>query len=598
MASDSMPRSRTRLNSLTLDLALFLALALVLSWILVSGMDPAFAELAVVPETSFIFPWPVLLNAVPAVLLATLLLALTRRGLFSIALSMALLYLLYFANAIKLELLDTPILPGDFSLLGHMGSSGGELLAHYLPGSQLAWFGAGFLGLVLLGIFDRRWTQLRGLPRLALLFVALGFGASLIFNLRPISNVYADNGGKFLPWSPMVSAKTNGLTVTLLNYVWRMSASLPPINQVAADALIEKYPLPEATPASADLPDIIILQSESFFDPSRLRHIEPGDVLPQLRQLQTDNRHGDLWVPTYGGGTIRTEFEVLTGLAMREFPTIQYPYFWLANKEIVPGITHTLAERGYQTLAIHPNTRDFWNRSATFENMGFAEFDAEEQFAGAERIGYYHSDAALTDHMIRRLDEASGPMFMFTISIENHGPYADYPNADPDRIAAQFTPEGLDETTAARLRGYLYHLENADRELGRLVSALKQRKRRTLLLFYGDHLPGLPQVYAELGFDDGESGPRQPVPWLLIDTAGTPAHSASETTASFYLPAMLLDAAGIDDRGYFKLLDTLRHDDHPGPDWVPANGEGLGAIMRQRQRDELSLGKQELPQNR
>ncbi|HET9033270.1 MAG TPA: LTA synthase family protein [Dokdonella sp.] len=599
MSPDSKLRSRANLITLSLDLTLFLALALTLSWLLVRNLDPAFAELAAGTQETVKFPWPVLLNAAPAVLLAVLLLALTRRGLFSIGLSMAFLYLLYFANAIKIELLDTPVLPGDFSLLGHMGGgSGAELLAHYLPSDQMAWFGGALLALMVLGIFDRAWIYLRGLPRLALLLVALAGGAGMIFNLQPVSSIYARNSGEFLAWSPLVSAKKNGLPVTLLNYLWRMRVASLPINQTAADILISAKPLPQAVPPADELPDIIILQSESFFDPARLRKIGPHHLLPHLRKLQAQYRHGDLWVPTYGGGTIRTEFEVLTGLAMREFPTVQYPYFRLANKEVVPGIARTLAARGYQTLAIHPNTRDFWNRGATFERMGFDHFDADEQFAGAERVGWYTSDAALTDHMINRLNEASGPLFMFAVSIENHGPYAKFPGADPERLAAQFIPEGLDEVATAQLRGYFYHLQNADQSLGRLVETLQQRKRRALLLFYGDHLPAMPQVYSELGFDDGAPGPSQPVPWLLVDTAKPPSASANESTASFYLPALLLDAAGIDDHGYFTLLDELRRDDRPGRDWTPANGEGMRAIMRLRQLDQLSIGTQSSLQQR
>ena len=58
------------------------------------------------------------------------------------------------------------------------------------------------------------------------------------------------------------------------------------------------------------------------------------------------------------------------------------------------------------------------------------------------------------------------------------------------------------------------------------------------------------------------------------------------TTASFYLPALLLDRAGIDDGGYFRLLETVRRGDHPGRDWIPAEDEGLRAIMQLRQRGE------------
>ena len=35
--------------------------------------------------------------------------------------------------------------------------------------------------------------------------------------------------------------------------------------------------------------------------------------------------------------------------------------------------------------------------------------------------------------------------------------------------------------------------------LGRLLSALRARRRDTVLCFYGDHVPALPHVFSELG---------------------------------------------------------------------------------------------------
>jgi hypothetical protein len=580
---DLMPGHFTRLASLVLDTALFLALSLGLSSWLVVNFDPAFVAI----DSAANNPSLVLLNALPATVLAWLLLAVTRRGLVSIAISASLLYVLYFSNAMKLDLLATPLLPGDLTLLAHLGG-GAVLLAHYIAPEQFKWIIVGVVVLIAMCIFDRPWIYLKGAPRLMTLAISLGLGASMLLNFQPISRVYADNGEEFTPWSPAVTVKKNGVVATMLKYFWRTSLTAASINHAAADQFLAENPLPAPIPLPTELPDIIVLQSESFFDPARLNRIDTHQMLPVLRGLNTKYRHGELWVPTYGGGTIRTEFEVLTGLAMREFPNVEYPYFSLTDQKQMPSLPRTLANRGYHTGAVHPNTRDFWNRATAFQNMGFTEFDAEDSFADTERVGYFHSDAALVDHMIKRLDEARDPLFLFAISIENHGPYDEFPNADPTRIAAQPLPAGIDAAAGARLRGYFFHLENADRALGRLVDALQKRARRSLLLFYGDHLPGLPHIYSELTFDDGEPEFKQPVPWLLIDTAKPASSSASETTASFYLPALLLDAAGIDDHGYFALLERQRRADQPGRDWVPVNDKGLRAVMRLRRRGELN----------
>jgi hypothetical protein len=292
-------------------------------------------------------------------------------------------------------------------------------------------------------------------------------------------------------------------------------------------------------------------------------------------------------VPTYGGGTIRTEFEVLTGIAMRYFPETQYPYFRL-TASAVPSLASVLAAQGYRTLAVHPHEREFWNRAAAFSRLGFSGFDAIEQFGDAPHVGWYISDEALVDHILRALDDTRGPQFVFAISMENHGPYEGYPNADPAGIAAQPVPAGVEGDGADRLRGYLYHLASADHSLGRLADALRNRPRRTLLLFYGDHLPALPLLYAGAGFDDGAAAPSQPVPWLLLDTAHPrETGTAGESTASFYLPALLLAQAGIDDHGYFEALESARGLDRPQRSWTPAEDDALRAVMQLRQRGEI-----------
>src|SRR5690606_23104067 len=131
---------------------------------------------------------------------------------------------------------------------------------------------------------------------------------------------------------------------------------------------------------------------------------------------------------------------------------------------------------------------------------------------------------------------------------------------------------------------YLYLLDDADRELGRLADALAKRERRTLLLFYGDHLPGLAPVYFQLGFDDGKPADKQPVPWLLFDSAN-PRQSRRDAQA-WMLPAMLLEAAGIRDDAYFNLLASLaRSPDFDATD--PANAAGLHALARLHLRGEL-----------
>ncbi len=172
--------------------------------------------------------------------------------------------------------------------------------------------------------------------------------------------------------------------------------------------------------------------------------------------------------------------------------------------------------------------------------------------------------------------------------MENHGPFDWRPGLDAERLAAMKMPAGLDEGGEYWMRNYLYLLGDADHELGRLADALQKRKRRTLLLFYGDHLPALPPVYHQIGFADGKGPKTQPVPWLLLDNRRNLSdHSPMDTTA-WLLPSILLETAGIGGDRYFATLGALR--DSLPPDVMVSSTElpgELRALGQLRFRNEL-----------
>ncbi len=231
----------------------------------------------------------------------------------------------------------------------------------------------------------------------------------------------------------------------------------------------------------------------------------------------------------------------------------------------------------------------FWNREAAFRQIGFDRFIDERAFSKEDIVGLFTGDAALTDHILAELDTEGPPQLLFAISMQNHGPFDWRPGLDAARLAAQPLPPGLDDGGAYWLRNYLYMAEDADRELGRLAEALQKRKRRTLLLFYGDHLPALPPVYHQIGFADGGNAKSQPVPWLLLDNRRRlRSRDEHALTASWLLPSILLENAGIGGDRWFATLDALRAD--LPADAATANNhlaEALRALGQLRYRSEL-----------
>jgi phosphoglycerol transferase MdoB-like AlkP superfamily enzyme len=552
--------STLRARSLPIRLALVALSAIVFTLLtgLVDG-GVGVGPTQVLSQPIFLFA-----NSLPGLFLAALLLALSRRLLLSSGLAFLLQTLVYAINTLKVRNLNTPLMPADFRMLGQLRRGGLKLLGSYLPASPwpyLALIGAAAVILIAWRMeppmFARRTRGKRLVSGLAL-FALLG---TLFAGMPGWMTIY---GGRYLwhePWSASATAEHSGLVSSLMMFHLHQGQARKKPDPLAAQQLIgradtalrERMQMPLA--GQGDMPDIVVVQSESFFDPSIMKGYEHVDLTPHLHRLAAQGESGPLHVPTYGGGTIRTEFEVLTGLSLRYFDDLQFPYLQM-NHRVVPSMVRSLRSHGYETIALHGNDPGFWNRTTAFRAMGFDRFVSRDAFpANAMMDGQYMADSAMTDQIMAQLQDAGPPQFLFAISIEAHGPY-DVPPGDAAARDAIPVPDGVTGANKLELQNYLYHMQHADQELGRLAALLARRERPTLLLFYGDHLPALTDTFNLIGFVEGKDILSQPGTWLLIDPCN-PAPARREALASWMLPGRLLEQAGVRDDAYFALTQVI-----------------------------------------
>jgi phosphoglycerol transferase MdoB-like AlkP superfamily enzyme len=510
-------------------------------------------------------PLSVLANALPGLLLAVLLLVLSRRLLLSFGLAALLQGLLYAINALKMGNLGTPLMPDDFRMVGQLRKGGAHLLSGYLPHSPWPYLGlllavAAIVALLRYEppLFPRR---TRGKRLLAGSVLAVGL-ASLLAGLPTWAKVYDHQRLWMEPWSAASTAQHSGLVSSLMLFHLQDRASTRKADPVQALGLLRdsdpalRQRMQETPTSGSAAPDIVVVQSESFFDPRIMRGYQQQDFTPNLDRLARQGASGPLHVPTFGGGTIRTEFEVLTGLSLRYFGNIQFPYLQMHSK-VVPGMVRTLRAHGYETIALHGNDPSFWNRTAAFKAIGFDRFVSRQSFpAHAPNDGKYMADRAMTDEIMTQLKDAGPPQLVFAISIEAHGPYDSSQGIDAAARDAIPVPANVQGKAKLELQNYLYHMRHADAELGRLAELLAQRERPTLLLFYGDHLPALAEAYNATGFVDGKDMLSQAGTWLLVDPRN-PAQPQQQALASWMLPGKLLEQAGIHDDAYFALTQVL-----------------------------------------
>ena len=506
-----------------------------------------------------------LANAMPGLLAALLLLMLTRRIVLSFGLAYLMQGVMYGVNALKVANLGTPLLPADFRMVGQLRKGGMHVLGGYLPHSPwpyLAIIGGIALIVAMWRFEPPLFARRTGGKRIVVGSVVGVTLATLLIGVPGWGNLY--NGHKLWlePWSASATTSHSGLVSSLVMFHLqdrrsnKQKADPSAVNnllQSTGDALRARMQTPVGD--STALPDIVVIQSESFFDPSIMHGYENAKLTPNLTRLASGGMSGPLHVPTYGGGTIRTEFEVLTGLSLRYFSNMQFPYLQLNNK-VVPSMVRVLRSHGYETVAIHGNDPTFWNRNTAFKVLGFDRFVSQSSFpANAAMDGKYMADSAMTDEIMAQLKDAGAPQFLFAISLEAHGPY-DVPPKDAAARDAIPVPSTVNAKDKLEVQNYLYHMQHADQELGRLAELLAKRSRPTLLLFYGDHLPGLTDAYASTGFVDGQSMLSQAGTWLLIDPRN-PGHAQRVDMASWMLPGLLLERAGIHDDPYYALTQVL-----------------------------------------
>lgn len=238
-------------------------------------------------------------------------------------------------------------------------------------------------------------------------------------------------------------------------------------------------------------PNVIFIQLESFFDPKRLAGIDfPEDPIPTFTKLMQQCSSGLLYVPSISAGTANTEFEILTGMNMADFAPGEYPYKTILRRQTCESIAYNLKSYGYSTHAIHNNTATFYGRDVVYQNLGFETFMPIELMTNVayNKLGWA-KDKVLIEQIVSALGSTSGSDFIFTVSVQGHG---NYPDEDilEDSIPLTDINDAYDDHTIYGLKYYVSQLKEMDDFIADLITYLNHYQEDTVLVLYGDHLPG------------------------------------------------------------------------------------------------------------
>lgn len=522
-----------------------------------------------------------------AVLLGVLvaLLSITTSLLCSTALVAAPVLIFAFINHIKEVLNGIPVLISDLA----QADNPGELAGFIKPGlgfessTIVALWTAGIL-LVLIALFACRQKK-----KFAKWYVRVGGGALglalaalCLFSLPanalldgPADEIQAERNdrlgllaGFYSGWLYSAVEQPNAYNENNMNAVLRVA------KQAAESASA-------AAPTTADgvKPNIIMLMSESFCDPAV---VLPGvefkeDPIPNYRRLVGEFSGGPFLSNTYAGGTGNVEMEVMTGLPIAFLGSAE-DLTALRDRTAyhrIPSIVKTLGDAGYATEFLHSYNDRLYNRAENLPDIGFDKVLFDKDFPeDVEHAGTYISDMALVEKLIEDYEnrDEDKPLFLFGLSMENHQPYfgARYPQPS----GLDYSCDKLDEAGMETLDNLLQGLHDADAALGALVDYFEQSDEPTIIVFWGDHLPGLntgyggDTLYSLLGYveddvtkswDSATMKKMHSTQYLVWNNYGA-SFDMPDIMSTLAMGTNLLDWAGVEKPLYYHWVDVALQD--------------------------------------
>lgn len=314
-------------------------------------------------------------------------------------------------------------------------------------------------------------------------------------------------------------------------------------------------------------PDIIYIQSESFFDPTEELGVEnfSEDPLPFYHSLKNESDSFKVTSPVYGGDTVNAEFEVLTGLSLTFFPQDMNIFVSYLRKPVI-SLGSILRADDYYSLGLHPYIPSFYSRNMAYDYLGFNQFDFLDTMEANDKDfvnraysspqDIYASDIELSNQIKESLEKnPERNNFIFAISIQTHAPF----NSSKDsKYNVTYTGDkSSQKSTLEEFNGYISNLKETDDSLRILLEYLKTREKETLVVFYGDHQPRLAMFPYADSLNMEEKQLRHEVPafiWSNKETLQTKDPLIDMTA----LGEKGLSTAGVPMPNYFYLLKYLR----------------------------------------
>ena len=283
-----------------------------------------------------------------------------------------------------------------------------------------------------------------------------------------------------MAWSWRAGVEKYGIVIcSLSDAVERLSSTYRMPEGYSLEVLPSKNSVEAVMPA--ELPDIIVILNETFYDIEEFYEINPDASL--LQKFYSIDNAVFGYAPS-GGGTNDTEYELLLSNSLALLNgTSPYNFVKLADRF---SCVKYMEKLGYITTAMHCGQKENYHRNTAYRELEFDNIYLGEDDFNYKNKNYNRGwlDSDNYKDMLDRLDEnTSAPQFMFLLTYQNHGGYTQ----NDDALDTVHSGVDYGETTSA-LNEFMSSLILSSEAFYDLTEELKGRKP-TVVVMVGDHGP-------------------------------------------------------------------------------------------------------------
>ncbi|MGN0801805.1 MAG: LTA synthase family protein [Candidatus Faecivicinus sp.] len=342
----------------------------------------------------------------------------------------------------------------------------------------------------------------------------------------------------------------NGVLMEYALELQDLHVSRPENYSEQLEALTAAYPVEAENTQEEEPPHVIAIMFEALSDLAAVSDLETSeDVMPFCHGFEEETVHGYALSSVLGGGTATSEWEFLTGNTNAFLPGGSIAY-----RQYVRGEANSIAKvfqsSGYQCIAVHPYRPNGWDRERVYPLLGFEEFYSLDDLDWDETVRKKVSDGAFVRQIIDLFEnrDPEKPMFLFGVSMQNHSSYA------YEDFESTVQVKGM-EGEYPCAEQYLSLVQLTDAAIEELITYLRDCDEKVVVVMFGDHQPQL-----EDGFDAAvglSAANKYLVPYYIWKNYGTESAENSPISLN-YLPAMLLDAVGLQKPPYYQFLSDVQ----------------------------------------